>query len=215
MASLRLAPRSRLILCRFELFCNTVRRCLIHPNASLMPSTTKLASHRLPFLFLSTFDPHSTPCSATQPKSRRKDLRCTAQTNDIIAIMPDLNTGLLQRTSSAHSPSLQIPISLQVTTNQPRPRPKAFPRARTHLSLLAYHSGPRIRAHSLPSPIKPATASQTPRPASIHSAYPLNLASFAAPQQIEILRRALSSPAARQPGHKTQTLPRFSDFCLV
>jgi hypothetical protein len=55
-------------------------------------------------------------------------------------------------------------LPLQITTNQPRPRPKAFPRARTHLSLLAYHSGPRIRAHSIPSPIKPATASPTSAP---------------------------------------------------
>jgi hypothetical protein len=123
--------------------------------------------------------------------------------------MPGLNTGLLQRTSSAHSPSLQIPFSLQVTTNQPRPRPKAFPRARIHFSLLAYHSGPPIRAHSLPSPIKPATASQTPRPASIHSAYPLNLAPFAAPQQIEFLRRAVFSrctPAGPQDSNLTALL---------
>lgn len=110
---------------------------------------TRFSPPPFSFLLLSTSIPTSTPCSATQPKSRRKDLRCKTRTNDIIAIMPDLNTGLLQRTSSAHSPSLQNPLfSLQVTTNQPRPRPKAFPRARTHLSLLTYHSGPRIRAHS-------------------------------------------------------------------
>jgi hypothetical protein len=134
---------------------------------------TRFSPPPFSFLLLSTSIPTSTPYSATQPKSRRKDLRCTTQTNDIIAIMPDLNTRLLQRSSSAQSPSIQNPLfPLQVTTNQPRPRPKAFPRARTHLSLLAYHSGPRIRAHSLHSPIKLATASPTPRPASIPSAYP-------------------------------------------
>ena len=59
------------------------------------------------------------------------------------------------------------------------------------------------------SPIKPATASQTPRPASIHSAYPLNLAPFAAPQQIEFLRRAVFSrctPAGPQDSNLTALL---------
>jgi len=75
----------------------TPRSCLRRPNSLLTAS-----------LFFSSplSIPTSTPCSATQPKSRRKDLRCTAQTNDISAIMPGLNTGLLQRTSSAHSRSL-------------------------------------------------------------------------------------------------------------
>jgi hypothetical protein len=80
MASLGLAPWSRLILCRIELFCNTMRRCLIAaratPNASLMPSTTKLASHRLPLLFLSTFDPHFNTmfCYTTEIKEERSPL---------------------------------------------------------------------------------------------------------------------------------------------
>ena len=198
-----------------------MRRCLLAaratPNASLMPLTTKLASHRLPFLFLSTSIPTSTPCSATQPKSRRKDLRCTRRQTISLPLCPTSIQGsfnaLLQHTPLPYNPF----FSLQVTTNQPRPRPKAFPSARTHFSLLAYHSGPRIRAQSLPSPIKPATASQTPRPASIHSAYPLNLASFATPQQIEILRRALSSPAhaSRATRLKPYRASRISASCGV
>ena len=175
-----------------------------------MPSTTKLASHRLPFLFLSAFDPHFNTmfCYTTEIKEERSPLHDSNKRYHCHYARPQHK-----------APSTQFFSTVPFHTESPFPSPSNDKSTSTSSQSISSCTHP-LQPSGLPlrpthprpftsSPIKPATASQTPRPASIHSAYPLNLAPFAAPQQIEFLRRAVFSrctPAGPQDSNLTALL---------
>jgi hypothetical protein len=174
-----------------------------------MPSTTKLASHRLPFLFLSTFDPHFNTmfCYTTEIKEERSPLHSADKryqchyarpqhrapsthffstlpfpTNPFFSPSNDKSTSTSSQSISSCTHPLQ-PSGLPLRPTHPRP----FTSLTNQASHRITNSAPSVNSQRLPT----------------------HLAPFAAPQQIEFLRRAVFSrctPAGPQDSNLTALL---------
>ena len=165
-----------------------MRRCLIsasHPNASLMPSTTKLASHRLPFLFLSTFDPHFNTmfCYTTEIKEERSPLHSADKryhchyarpqhrapsthffstlpfpTNPFFSPSNDKSTSTSSQSISSCTHPLQ-PSGLPLRPTHPRP----FTSLTNQASHRITNSAPGVNSQRLPTQPRPIRRSTTNR----------------------------------------------------